>query len=202
VGTVSNIRTGSPVRKERADAARNRSAILDAADRLFREASSPDDVSMEDVAVAAGVGKGTLFRRFGDRTTLIRAVFAERSADLTVRIAEGPPPLGPGGDHRERIVAVLDALVVLKLDNRHLSAAVEGGLLGERLVDSPSYRALQAMLAVELVPLVGRSHAGYTADALIGCVRADLLHRAIDDGITPRALRNQVRAYVERVLRA
>ncbi len=199
---VSTLRTVGPVSKpERADAARNRAAILAAADGLFRSATSPDAVTMDDIAEAAGVGKGTLFRRFGDRTGLVRAVFAAQSADLSRRIADGPPPLGPGGDPRERVTAILDALVVLKIENRHLSAVVEGGLIGGRLVDSPSYRALQGLLAGELEQVVGAAHADYTADALIGCVRADLLHRALDDGLSPRRLRNQVRAYVDRVLR-
>jgi hypothetical protein len=78
---------------------------------------------------------------------------------------------------------------------------VEDGLIGGRLVDSPSYQALKGLLAGELVSVVGAAQAGYTADALIGCVRADLLHRALDDGMSPRRLRNQVRAYADRVLR-
>ncbi len=199
---VDTLRTaGPPSKPERADAARNRSAILDAADGLFRSTASPDGVTMEDIARAAGVGKGTLFRRFGDRTGLVRAVFAAQSADLSRRISAGPPPLGPGGDPRERVAAIVDALVVLKVENRHLSAVVEGGLIGGRLVDSPSYQALKGLLAGELTHVVGAAHAAYTADALIGCVRADVLHRALDDGLSPRRLRNQVSAYVDRVLR-
>ena len=46
---------------ERADAARNRRLVLDAARQLFQE--NPSCVTMEAVAAAAGVGKGTVFRR-------------------------------------------------------------------------------------------------------------------------------------------
>jgi AcrR family transcriptional regulator len=60
---------------ERADAARNRRAILRAALELYETAADPAAVTMDDVAAAAGVGKGTLFRRFGDRTGLLRAVY-------------------------------------------------------------------------------------------------------------------------------
>ena len=56
---------------ERADAARNREAILAAALRLV-ETRGVDCVTMDTVASEARVGKGTLFRRFGDRTGLIR----------------------------------------------------------------------------------------------------------------------------------
>lgn len=65
-------------RTERADAQRNREAVLAAADTLFAASSSPHSVSMDDIAAAAGVGKGTLFRRFGDRAGLIAAVIASR----------------------------------------------------------------------------------------------------------------------------
>lgn len=66
-------------RTERADALRNREAVLAAADALFAASSSPHSVSMDDIAAAAGVGKGTLFRRFGDRAGLIGAVIASAS---------------------------------------------------------------------------------------------------------------------------
>ena len=61
---------------ERRDAARNRAAILAAASRLIGERGL-DAVCMEDVAAAAGVGKGTVFRRFGDREGLVQAVVAQ-----------------------------------------------------------------------------------------------------------------------------
>jgi AcrR family transcriptional regulator len=69
--------------KERADAARNRQAILAAASTLFAAIDDPMTVTMDDVAAAAGVGKGTLFRRFGDRAGLLRAVFETRMTALT-----------------------------------------------------------------------------------------------------------------------
>ncbi|MFE2754975.1 TetR/AcrR family transcriptional regulator [Actinosynnema sp. NPDC059335] len=62
----------------RKDAERNRAAILAAAARLIAE-RGPDGFSMDDVATAAGVGKGTVFRRFGDRDGLVRAVVDETS---------------------------------------------------------------------------------------------------------------------------
>ena len=56
--------------RERADAARNRLRILAAATELV-EARGIEHVSMDDVARAACVGTGTLYRRFGDRADLI-----------------------------------------------------------------------------------------------------------------------------------
>jgi AcrR family transcriptional regulator len=63
----------------RADAARNRAALLAAATRLICE-RGVEAVSMEDVALAAGVGKGTVFRRFGDKAGLVQAVVDETAA--------------------------------------------------------------------------------------------------------------------------
>ncbi|HEV7854381.1 MAG TPA: helix-turn-helix domain-containing protein, partial [Mycobacterium sp.] len=54
------------VPQERGDAARNRTLLLEAARRLIAERGA-DAVSMDDIAAAAGVGKGTVFRRFGSR---------------------------------------------------------------------------------------------------------------------------------------
>ncbi|MEV0424935.1 TetR/AcrR family transcriptional regulator [Micromonospora sp. NPDC050495] len=81
--------------RERADAARNRAAVLDAAAVLFRE-RGVEAVSMDAVAAAAGVGKGTLFRRFGDKAGLAVALLDEQERGLQEAVLFGPPPLGPG----------------------------------------------------------------------------------------------------------
>ncbi|MGW3027080.1 helix-turn-helix domain-containing protein, partial [Streptomyces sp. NPDC001221] len=54
----------------RADAARNRARLLEVAVRLAAERGIAN-VTMDDIALGAGVGKGTVFRRFGDRTGLL-----------------------------------------------------------------------------------------------------------------------------------
>lgn len=59
----------------RADARRNRDQILVAAREIFAERGA--DVPMEEIARRASVGVGTLYRRFVDRETLIRAVFRD-----------------------------------------------------------------------------------------------------------------------------
>jgi len=77
------LRSSPP--RERADAARNRAAVLNAAAELFRE-HGVDNVSMDAVAAAAGVGKGTLFRRFGDKAGLAVALLDERERKLQEEI--------------------------------------------------------------------------------------------------------------------
>lgn len=114
-----------PERKQRADATRNREAVLAAADALFARSDSPRSVSMDEVAAAAGVGKGTLFRRFGDRTGLIQALYEARVQPLREAVESGPAPLGPTTPPLERVPALLDAMLSFKMDNRHLSMALE-----------------------------------------------------------------------------
>ncbi|KPI02333.1 regulatory protein TetR [Actinobacteria bacterium OK074] len=94
---------------ERADAARNRARLLAAAARLVAEQGA-QSVTMQEVAEAAGVGKGTLFRRFGDRDGLLLALLDEAEAEFLEAYTSGPPPLGPGAPARERLVAFGSAL--------------------------------------------------------------------------------------------
>jgi AcrR family transcriptional regulator len=90
--------------RERADARRNRERILCAAARLVDERGI-DAVSMDEVAAEAGVGKGTLYRRFGDRWTLLRALIEEPERDFQDELIRGAPPLGPGAPALERLRA-------------------------------------------------------------------------------------------------
>ena len=76
-------------RRERADATRNRRAILAATEQLLAE-GRPQDISMEQVAAAAGVGKGTVFHRFGSRMGLMHALMVERAQALEAAVSSGP----------------------------------------------------------------------------------------------------------------
>jgi AcrR family transcriptional regulator len=90
--------------KERADAARNRARILEAAGALVAE-QGIECVSMDAVARAASVGTGTLYRRFGDRAGLAFALLDEHTRDFQDALIAGPPPLGPGAPAHERLRA-------------------------------------------------------------------------------------------------
>jgi AcrR family transcriptional regulator len=128
------LRTSPP--KERADAARNRALVLSAAAALFRE-HGVDAVSMDSIAAAAGVGKGTLFRRFGDKAGLATALLDEQERTLQEAILFGPAPLGPGrpGDDptpRERLRAFIDAYLDYLLEHAALVAMSETASPGAR----------------------------------------------------------------------
>ncbi|ADB34587.1 transcriptional regulator, TetR family [Kribbella flavida DSM 17836] len=123
---------GEP-RPERADARRNRLKVLEAADRLFAE-HGVKNVSLDAIAAAAGVGKGTVFRRFGDRAGLAVALLDERERELQAKLLSGPPPLGPGAPPAERVAAFLDAY--LDLLDRHVELFMDS----ENASDGARYR--------------------------------------------------------------
>jgi AcrR family transcriptional regulator len=112
-------------RPERADAAENRRKVLAAAERLFASCD-PACVTMDAVAAEAGVGKGTLFRRFGDRAGLARAVISEFESKLQDELIRGAPPLGPGAPPLERLLAFGRAYVDFLDRHGELLRAAEG----------------------------------------------------------------------------
>lgn len=90
--------------QERGDAARNRKLLLDAA-RTLIASRSPDDITTDDIAAAAGVGKGTLFRRFGSRAGLMIELLDEDERAMQQAFLYGPPPLGPDAPPLQRLLA-------------------------------------------------------------------------------------------------
>lgn len=187
-------------RRPRKDAARNRAAVLAAADTLFTKCESPEDVTMADIATAVGVGKGTLFRAFGDRTGLIRALYSTRLEPVRNAVEEGPPPLGPDTPPLRRVPALLDALLCFKLDNRHLALALEA--TGS---DSPyqaeHYERWHSLLRSALEQIPGLTNSDFTAHALLATVRADLVeHLAGRKGVPREDIRKQLASFVAEVL--
>src|SRR5215207_9999411 len=95
---------------ERADAARNRARVLDAAGRVLAERDSRL-VTMEEIAAAAGVGKATVYRRYPDVASIAIALLDEHERELQDRLLRGRPPLGPGAPPAERLTAFYGAMV-------------------------------------------------------------------------------------------
>jgi AcrR family transcriptional regulator len=147
--------------RERADAARNRRRILEAATMLVGERGI-DQVSMDDVARAAGVGTGTLYRRFGDRAGLALALLDEDTREFQDRLIAGPPPLGPGVPALERIHAFGDGLI--DLTERHSALLLAAG--PPRAGGGP-YEFYATHLTILLRDASPRLDAEYTAQALL-----------------------------------
>ena len=183
---------------ERADAARNRARILAAASKLFAE-RGVSCTSMDAIAAEAGVGKGTLFRRFGDRATLARTVLDQSERELQDGFLSGPPPLGPGAPAAERIVAFGAAM----FDNLEIN----GELLLEAERSGYAAFAGSAPGRVQLIHL--RSLLGerfdhgerdYLADLLLGALRPSLFRHQRGGGMSLGQLKDGYRLLVERLL--
>lgn len=151
------LRTPPP--RERADAARNRTAVLAAAARLFAE-HGVASVSMDQVAAAAGVGKGTIFRRFGDKSGLAAALLDARERVLQEAILRGPPPLGPGADARERLAAFAEAYLDYLLDHLDLVRMSETATPGARYRIG-AYRFWHRHVAILLTGTPDPDHAAH-----------------------------------------
>lgn len=72
-------------RRKRADAVRNRAAVVAAAGCVFRDKGL--DAGIPEIAERAGVGKGTVYRSFATKDHLIAAVVVERLAEYEARFA-------------------------------------------------------------------------------------------------------------------
>jgi AcrR family transcriptional regulator len=161
-----------PATTERADAARNRRRILLAAERLFAE-HGIEGVSMDDVARHAGVGKGTLYRRFGDRAGLARALLSEREMQLQEALIRGDPPLGPGAPPLERLHALGDALLDLLERRGDVLLDAERRAPGARF-DHGAYRLYHAHAAL-LLEAAGVEDPAYAADAVLAPLSAEVV---------------------------
>jgi AcrR family transcriptional regulator len=198
----------SQARPERADAVRNRRAILAATEELLAT-HRPQDISIEQVALAAGVGKGTVFHRFGSRMGLMTALMVERAQALTGAVTSGPPPLGPGAPDRERLLAFLDAVIEVVGRNKSLlaelafSGAAEPAAAGERRHhdDHPVYRFWHGHISTLIAAQRPDADADMIAHVLLGALHSEpiLACLAADGPARPAAA---VRALASAVLDA
>ncbi len=83
---------------------------------------------MDAVAAEAGVGKGTVFRRFGSRAGLTHALLDEYMRTFQDAVMSGPPPLGPGAAPGERLEAFCLRLIEIQQSHMALALAAEPGV--------------------------------------------------------------------------
>ncbi|MEU5258428.1 helix-turn-helix domain-containing protein [Amycolatopsis sp. NPDC021455] len=178
---------------ERADAARNRRAILRATEELLAT-HDLSQVSMDRVAATAGVGKGTIFHRFGSREGVMRALVESRVEALSTAVSSGPPPLGPGAPPAERLAAFFDAVIELASRNVKVMAAFEQAST-DRL-SSPIYLSWHAHVSGLIASAAPSLDADLIAHLLLGSLHSDLMLRFLKTGETDRlaaGLRSMIR---------
>jgi AcrR family transcriptional regulator len=162
---------------ERSDAARNRALLIDAARNLVATRGA-DAVTMDDVAAAAGVGKGTLFRRFGSRSGLMMELLDEDERASQQAFLFGPPPLGPDAPPLDRLVAFgRERICFVHTHNALLSAANRD--------PHARYGPAAAVLRTHVRVLLQSAHTSgdldAQTDALLALLDADYVEHQLND---------------------
>ena len=139
----------------RADAARNRTAIVDAARTVFAEQGV--DAPLDEIARQAGAGNATLYRRFPTRADLVAAVFAERMAEHVQAVEAGLADDDPW----RGFASYLQTVMVMQARDRGIA-----DLVTMDVSSAPEIEQLRSRAYDGLVRLVERARAA-------GVLRAD-----------------------------
>lgn len=196
---------GKP-RGERADAARNREHLLATARAMIAEHGTRK-VTMDALAERAGLGKGTVFRRFGTRAGIFQALLDEEEHRFQERVLSGPPPLGPGAGPEERLIAYGRARIAFLVEHHAIArAALDRAQpipVGEVAMTRPHIRMLIGQAGLSL------PHPDTLALQLTAALEGPLLlYLSMDEATAPPAeetghpLAESWQALVERVFQA
>ncbi|WP_106398798.1 TetR/AcrR family transcriptional regulator [Actinocorallia populi] len=187
---------GGPSRL-RADAARNRTRLLEEAARLLEEGGVAS-ITMEAVAAAAQVGKGTVSRRFGNRMGLLHALLDHHERRLQGAFISGPPPLGPGAPPVERLKAFGPAVLRHELDRHDLYAAINADLVHR--YTGPVHGARFVHVALLLRQAGAGGDVELLGQTLLGYLDTVLVHHLLSErGMTLERLEDGWRDLVDRL---
>ncbi len=171
----------------RADAERNRQRILAAAEELFRERGL--GVSLDDIAAAASVGVGTVYRRFPDKDDLIDALFEDKIAEVECVAREALATEDPW----DGFEAFMRAVCRLQAEDRGLKEALLTRDRGRERVAM----ARERITPIALQILERAQEAGVVRDDL-GTYDVPMMHFAV--GFVAERTREVSPAYWERLL--
>jgi AcrR family transcriptional regulator len=177
----------STTRPLRADAERNRTRILAAAAEVFAERGL--DASLDDIAAHAGVGVGTVYRRFPDKDTLIDALF-EAKIDRVVALADDALELE---DPWEGLTTFMHGMCRMQAADRGFKDAVLLRGRGRERVAGARER-----IAPRALKLLERAQAAGAVRADLGPFDVPMLHLCI--GLIADRTRDVAPDYWERVL--
>ena len=86
-----------------------------------------EKLTMDGLAARAGLGKGTVFRRFGTRAGIFQALLDDDERAFREQVLSGPPPLGPGAAPLDRLVAYGRARTAFLIRHREIARAALDG---------------------------------------------------------------------------
>src|ERR1700735_2885612 len=144
--------------KKRADARRNEQTLLEAAAKVF--VTSGVEAPVRDIAAAAGVGMGTIYRHFPTRADLIIAVYRHQ---VEACAEAGPALLARSATPYEALRRWVDLFVDFLVTKHGLAAALRS--------DNASFETLHAYFLDRLVPVCAEL---LDAAATAGEVRPDV----------------------------
>lgn len=174
VGGLGQLPVDTP--QERGDAARNRRLLLDAARALMAQ-RGPEEISTDDIVAAAGVGKGTLFRRFGSRAGLMIELLDEDERAMQQAFMFGPAPLGPKAPPVQRLAAF--GRERLRFVHTHRAVLVEINRDPEARYNA-AFAVLHTHVRVLLAAADTTGDLDAQADALLALLDADYVTHQID----------------------
>ncbi|HEY6749233.1 MAG TPA: helix-turn-helix domain-containing protein [Mycobacteriales bacterium] len=182
-------------RQRRSDAVRNRTAILAAARAVVRDRGAAN-LRVAEVARAAGVGAGSIYRAMGSRSGLLLALLDEDERELQERMIRGEPPIGPGAPPAERLEAFVRELHALVLRQREVLVAADDTAALAQL-RSPVHAGWAAHLRVLISQLRPQADPVILAELVLGAVSAPTSVHLVDDlGRDPDAVLDVVLAMV------
>ena len=171
----------------RRDAARNRARVLATAAQLVADDGAAA-LRIADVAAAAGVGAGTIYRAFGDKRGLLIALVDERERDLQEAMIRGQPPLGPGAPPQQRLRAFLHALLELVIAQREVLAVADEGSPVSRH-HTGAHQAWRRHVALLLSQMGVEGDPDVLAELLLAPLAAGVQVHLVDErGVEPQAI--------------
>ena len=183
LGTIDEV--GSTCRQERRDAAANRARILQTAEKLFAE-HGVANVNMADIAQAAEVGKGTLYRRFTNKAELCLALMDTQMVEfqngILSRLQQMSAQNTPKMDQLDQFI---DALIYFTDAHAPLLCEVQrAGLLQEQDPDGLElphfwqYMTVNGLLRAAVLngELSDTLDVDYLADAILAPLKADIFY--------------------------
>ncbi|WP_158607580.1 TetR/AcrR family transcriptional regulator [Flexivirga caeni] len=187
---------GPPVRVRR-DAVANADRILCAA-RCVVDADGADALTMDRLAAEAGVGKGTVFRAFGSRAGVFAALTDDFERNFQAAYLSGPPPLGPGAEPLDRLLAYGAGRI--QLNGMHAALLRAGARAPDGKFEVPA-RKVSAMHVRMLLRQCGvEADLEVLTEALLAPLDADLVHYLTSErGLTQDDLVSGWKALVQSV---